>query len=134
MMQLYFLSVLALCVTGLGLFFNGNQNPKYQFFSFVDNQLFKLITGIVTFLLGLINLFAHPEGTLVILEDFIPSLAGLFGGFTMLFNYYLDKRTTEPSEKYQKFEKFFTENNKYFGITCMVVALIHFLFAKVVIL
>ena len=134
MMQFYFLSVLINCIVGLALIFSDTTDERYQFFEFVKNQKFKLISGIASILISLVTLFGTYKGSWIILGDLIPSLSGLTAGFILLFSFYLDRRTIEPSEKESKIEKFFILNRKYFGVTCLVAALLHFFFPKVVIL
>ena len=134
MMQFYFLSVLINCVVGISLLFINAKDEKYKFFDFTKNPRFKLITGILACIISLITLCGSYEGSWPFLGDLIPSLTGLWGGFTLLYSFYLDKRTLEAEQKERKFDSFLTDNSKYFGVTCLVAALFHFLFPKVIIL
>lgn len=134
MMQFYFLSVLINCIAGLAMLFAQTEDEKYKFFYFVKNPKFKLITGLLSCIISLITLFGSYEGSWIILGDLIPSLTGLLAGFTLLYSFYLDKKTLETEEKEKKFQNFFMSNQKYFGVTCLVAALLHFLFPKVIIL
>ena len=135
MMQFYFLSVLANVIAGLALLFSETEDEKYKFFQFVKNPHFKLVLGIVEGVISLVTLVSGGfGGQWVILGDLIPSLTGALASFTLLYSFYLEKQTVESTEKDNKMRDFFINNQKYFGITCLVVAFLHFLFPKVIIL
>ena len=131
MMQLYFLSVLINLLAGFSLLFCEKKDchPALQI---LQTQNFKLITGILACLISVITLFNPAQ--IIIIGDFIPSVTGIFGGFSLLYSFYVDKRSLDVESKHKKFENFIMENRKYFGVTCLIAALLHFIFPNVVVL
>jgi hypothetical protein len=82
---------------------------------------------------ALVKLLTSFPGAVPILGDLIPSVAGLLGGASLLIEYYI---TQSPSEAKlnPKLETIFIANKKYIGILCILSALLHFLFPKVILL
>jgi hypothetical protein len=72
-------------------------------------------------------------GAVPLLGDLIPSVAGILGGVALLIEYYLAQTPTETKLN-PKLETIFIANKKYIGILCILSAVLHFLFPKVILL
>ncbi len=138
MLQFYFLSILLNCVAGFILISNKtpqteNESLETKIPDLFKDQTFKLVIGIMTCFTALIKLLTSFPGAVPILGDLIPSIAGFLGGIAILLDYYI---THSPSEVKlnQKLETIFIANKKYIGILCILSALLHFLFPKVILL
>ncbi|MGP1587917.1 MAG: hypothetical protein ACTTHG_06190 [Treponemataceae bacterium] len=138
MMQFYFLSVAANLITGLALIFSKKTQEEYKFFTYMNNSFFKLICGIAVCFVCVITLFSYYPGSPFFIGDLLPSATGILGGASLLFDYFMQKKTIEiteeKSKKIHKLQIFFEKNNLYIGILCLASSLLHFLFPKVVIL
>ena len=139
MYQLYFMSVLLNGIIGfLFIFEDTGENDsieKSMKFSFFSGG-FRLILGILTALTGLLKLFLPVKGDtaftgIPILGDFIPALAGIAGGFVLLFGFY--KEHTAGSGKENDLDRIgdaFLRYKKVSGFVIAAIALLHFLFPK----
>lgn len=151
MMQIYFLSIVINILAGLVLLKTksaSSSNPlsedsliedntkknkiinKINTF-LLDNELFNnkafiLVIGILSLLIGVIKFFVVANNGLLILGDFLPAIFGIAGGFAILLNYYLS--TASQNNKMPKFIQLIFIDNIYFvGITCLLIAILHFI-------
>ena len=136
MLQFYFLSILLNFIAGYILFTNKTsqtENESLETKSIFKDKTFKLVIGILCCFTALVKLLTSFPGAVPILGDLIPSVAGLLGGASLLIEYYI---TQSPSEAKlnPKLETIFIANKKYIGILCILSALLHFLFPKVILL
>lgn len=136
MLQFYLLSILLNCVAGFILISNKTpqaENESLETKSILKDKTFKLVIGIMCCFSALVKLLTSFPGAVPILGDLIPSVAGLLGGASLLIEYYI---TQSPSEAKlnPKLETIFIANKKYIGILCILSALLHFLFPKVILL
>lgn len=137
MLQFYFLSILLNCLAGLTLIFNSYsekaQDSLKNVPEFFTNNTFKLIIGILCCFTALIKLLSSFPGAVPIIGDLLPSVAGLLGGLSLLIDYYKHTSRSDSSMN-PKFELLFIQNKKYIGIICILSAILHFLFPRVIIL
>lgn len=143
MLQFYFLSVLLNCIAGLVLALGKGSTATLESVDspiqsknspdIFENRTFKLVIGILTCFTAIIKLLSAFPGSVPVIGDLIPAAAGLLGGAALLIDYYLGQESVE-SKLNPKLENLFIANKKYIGILCIVAALLHFLFPKVVIL
>jgi len=139
MVQLYFLSILFNGIVGfLFIFGDSKENSvteEVNRFSLV-NDGFRLILGILAAVTGFLKLLA-PMKTLI-LGDLIPALAGLIGGFILIYDFYQnrsskDNDTNDASSYRGVFDSFgdiLSHHKKTAGIVLLVVAVLHFLFPR----
>lgn len=100
--------------------------------SVTNDKLFQLILGILTVFVGIIKLLSAVKGV-PFFGDLFPAVAGIVGGAAILLNYCMENATTEitlPSV----LNKILIEWQKYLGIACMVIAVIHFIIPGVLFL
>lgn len=136
MMQIYFLSIVLNALTGYILVFEDDKNEaeKYTPFSLNDEK-FRLILGVLTMIVGLLKLLSAVEGDVRIVGDLLPAAAGLASGLILLFEYFTN-HTTLKSEDNEKpaMHLILYQNRKIIGIATIVIAILHFLFPKVLFL
>lgn len=138
MLQFYFLSVLLNCLAGLILVLNKSSQTESNKLiekapELFSNKTFRLVIGILCCFTALIKLLSSFPGAIPIIGDLIPSVAGVLGGVALLVDYYLAQSPSETKLD-PKLEIIFVNNKKYIGILCILSALLHFLFPKVILL
>lgn len=107
-------------------------NAMFAKNSFLNDKLFQLVLGILTIFVAVIK-FLSPINGLPFVGDLVPSIAGLLGGAAILLEYYVEKGSADL-ELPPFFQMIFVDYQKYIGIGCMVVAVIHFIVPKVLFL
>lgn len=136
MVQFYLLSVLMNIVTGYALV-SFNTEPKGTKFDgvreFLKDSTIRLVLGILCTTVGLFKLLTVMRGDISVIGDFVPSVAGMAAGFTMLLEFYKanSKTTTQTLEK---LDALFVGNSRIIGIVAMSSGFVHFLFANVLFL
>ena len=138
MLQFYFLSVLLNCLAGLILVLNKSSQTESNKLiekapELFSNKTFRLVIGILCCFTALIKLLSSFPGAIPIIGDLIPSVAGVLGGVALLVDYYLAQSPSETKLD-PRLEIIFVKNKKYIGILCILSALLHFLFPKVILL
>ena len=136
MLQFYFLSILLNFIAGFILFTNKTsqtENESLETKSIFKDKTFKLIIGILCCFTALVKLLTSFPGAVPLLGDLIPSIAGILGGGALLIEYYISQSPTETKLN-PKIETIFIANKKYIGIICILSAVLHFLFPKVILL
>ncbi|MDR2921825.1 MAG: hypothetical protein LBU85_00605, partial [Treponema sp.] len=94
MIQLYFLSILCNGLSGYILFSGGgeenetieNSAGKLRFS--IHNVTFQFVLGILSAVTGVLKLLSPIENRVPILGDIVPALAGIAGGFILIFGHY----------------------------------------------
>jgi hypothetical protein len=139
-MQLWFLSVLLNVLAGLVLIFSvtdaeGASDTPESFSTapaFFENKTFRLVLGILCALVGVIKLGVTLTGVPVV-GDLLPALAGIAAGGALLVDYY-----TNSSSLAVDFpaivQKICFEDKKYLGIAAIIVAVLHFIFPRILFL
>jgi hypothetical protein len=134
MVQFYFLSVFCNLVTGVVLFFSvsdrmdGIAGTGTRTLS--ENNTFLLVMGILSAIVGLLKLFIVMKGIrggIVIFGDLLPSLGGLFGGFTLLLQYY-QRKTSDEFSIHNPVLSLILSSGKYTGAALILIAVLHFFF------
>jgi len=131
MPQLYLLSVILNGLTGFLFVFGETEESdsveKNVKVSIFDNR-FRLVLGILTVVTGFLKLFLPYEG-IPILGDFVPALAGIAGGFILLFGFY--KEHAENSSRESNLDRVgntVLRYKKIVGFSLIAVSLLHFFF------
>lgn len=137
MYQLYFLAVALNVISGIVLAFDkeGEGFSISSIFSegLISHPAFKVSLGLSTFLVGFLKLIWVFEGDTPVFGDFLPALAGLLAGFTLVLSYYSD-RSDVGSEMIDKLESVFLQNATIIGLAAMITSGLHFLFAGAILL
>lgn len=90
-----------------------------------EDSLFQLVIGITGVFTGVIKFLTAVDGPLFF-GDFIPALACITGGLSLLLSYYNSK--SDISFTLPGFlEKIFVDGRKIVGFACIIVAVIHFI-------
>lgn len=146
MLQFYFLSVMLNLLVGLVLFCSvapkkqeetavdnsssATDNAGLQ--SFFDSKNFKLVLGVLAILVGFMKLLSVVQNDVPVIGDLLPAISGLIGGFSVLLDFYISTSSTEfsPSGIIQVL----LDSRKTIGVFCIIIAVLHFLFPKVLFL
>lgn len=127
MMQFYFLSVITNLLIGFMLVFE----KQAEEIKYLENKTVRLVIGIVACVTGIVKIFV--VSSVPVFGDFIPFVAGIAGGFTILLEYYIKKKDVVIKED-SFISKVFITNKKIVGIVCLAAGGLHFLFPKVLFL
>ncbi len=100
-------------------------NGMFSKSSVLNDKLFQLVLGILTIFVAVVKLLSAVNG-IPFLGDLLPALAGLLGGAALLFHYYVENSSADL-ELPPFLQKVFIDNKKYIGLSCMIVAVIHFI-------
>ena len=134
MLQFYFLSVLLNLATGLILLFSDREDLEVltdaKISSIVRDETFRLVLGILTAITGFFKLLTTVRGDVPVIGDLLPALAGLAGGFILLYEFYR-LRSTLDETTLPKLMYTIVSSKKYVGIICLTAACLHFLFPTV---
>ncbi len=137
MLQFYFLSILLNTLAGLTLIFNSYSDKAQDSLKnvpdFFTNNTFKLVIGILCSFTALIKLLTAFPGSILIMGDLLPAVTGVLGGVALLIDFYMNNSPSETKLN-PKLETIFIANKKYIGVLCVLSALLHFLFPRVIIL
>lgn len=93
--------------------------------SVLNDKLFQLIAGLLIVFVSLVT-FLSPVNGIPFLGDLIPSVAGIIGGAALLLEYYIENGSSEL-ELPQFLQVVFVDYQKYIGVACVLVAVIHFI-------
>jgi hypothetical protein len=143
MLQFYLLSVLLNLLTGLVLFFSFDHGEVTDGFetdgitriddpSLFENPTLRLVLGGADVVVGILKLFVVTGGIRVF-GDLLPVLGCLTGGIVLLINYVTTKSSLGLKVTGLP-HRLFVEHPRYIGIGCMVVAVLHFVFPKILFL
>jgi hypothetical protein len=137
MLQFYFLSILLNAVTGLVLMFADRDDidafPESKVPAIARDETFRLVLGILTGVTGFFKLLTAVRGDVPIIGDLVPALAGLAGGFTLLYEFY-KSRSTVDDDSLPPFMQKLVVSKRYVGVACLMAAAFHFLFPTVLFL
>ena len=133
MLQFYFLSVFLNAFVGYLLFFEGNDVFELKNI-FQGSETFTLVLGILSALTGLLKLLSPVEGDMPVMGDIVPAVTGFICGFILLFEFYNRRSSLENSEQTEKINRVFIGNKKIIGAAAIIVAVLHFLFPRVLLL
>jgi len=133
MIQLYFLSIVFNGLAGFLFIFGdmGKNDPAETGgkFSFVSDG-FRLITGILTGITGVLKLLSPMKG-MPILGDLLPAVAGIAAGFMLIFGFYREHSSDADTDgNINRFGAIVLHYKKPIGIILLAVAVLHFLFPE----
>jgi len=137
MLQFYFLSILLNLITGFVLLFADKddmesfQGIKMPVIAY--DETFRLIIGILSGITGFFKLLTAVRGDVPVIGDLVPALAGLAGGFTLLYEFYRSRSSIEEDTLPQFVQKI-VSSKRYVGIACIIAAILHFLFPTILFL
>ncbi|MCL2832343.1 MAG: hypothetical protein FWD78_04160 [Treponema sp.] len=137
MIQIYFLSIALNLLTGYILVFgNEDYNPEETVPGFsLRNEKFRLILGIATMAVGLLKILSVTDGDVRVVGDLLPAAAGLVSGFILLYEYFKNHTTIKwDNEGKTSVQLILMQNRKIIGIAAIVIAILHFLFPRVLFL
>jgi hypothetical protein len=137
MLQFYFLSVLLNAITGMILLFTDKDDPDFvspiRMPAMSYDETFRLVVGILAAITGFFKLLTAIQGDVPVIGDLIPALAGLAGGFTLIYEFYRLRSSTEE-ENLPRFVRKIMSSKRYVGVACLIAAGLHFLFPNVLLL
>jgi len=64
----------------------------------------------------------------------LPALAGLAGGFTLLYEFYKTRSTLDEDDNLPPFIQKIVASKRYVGVACLFAAGLHFLFPTILFL
>ena len=137
MEQIYLLSVVFNAFTGFILMMGDTDTQSTESgikFSPFGGGGFRLILGILTLLTGFLKLLSPLETAVKqvpILGDFLPALGGVAGGFILIFGFYREHSArVDRDGKLDRLGEMFLQHKKIAGISLLIIAGLHFLFAR----
>ena len=137
MLQFYFLSVLLNAIAGMILTFTDKDNPDFvsrvRMPEMSYDETFRLVVGILTAITGFFKLLTAIQGDVPVIGDLLPALAGLAGGFTLIYEFYRHRSEVE-TESLPRLVRKFMSCKRYIGMVCLIAAGLHFLFPNVLFL
>jgi len=136
MIQFYFLSVLFNIVGGYALLIHDAQDKGTKFDgvrSFLKDMTVRLVLGVLSVIVGFFKLLTVMRGDIPIVGDFLPAVAGLATGFSLLLEFYRSNSNVS-TETLEKMERILNANRRIVGVVAIVIGFVHFLFASVLFL
>ncbi|WP_294430220.1 hypothetical protein [uncultured Treponema sp.] len=100
---------------------------------FLGDKTLQLVVGILSALTGLMKLLSPIQYDIAVIGDLIPSLAGLAAGFVLLLDWYQDRSDVELALP-EALQSIYAGGRKYLGIFCVIAAVLHFIFPRVLFL
>lgn len=97
--------------------------------SFVNDEIFRLVLGVLAAFVGVIKLLPFTSDSVAILGDFFPALAGILGGACLIMDYINDM-----SGLPEIVQTIFIDNRRYIGFFCLCAALLHFLVPQIILI
>lgn len=92
------------------------------------NKTFRLVVGILAFIVGLFKLFVVVKSGVIIFADFFPAVFGLVSGFSILLNLYFSKSSIEFIP--EVLNVLFIKNVTILGFCTIIIAALHFIFPE----
>jgi hypothetical protein len=134
MIQFYFLSIFFNVLIGYILISSDDEalleiRPGFS----LKDETFKLVLGILGMVTGVLKLLSPVEGDIHVIGDIVPAVAGFLSGFILFFEYYKGHATIDSDES-ENFGQMLIRNKKIAGYAAIAVAVLHFLFPKVLLL
>ncbi|HSV56957.1 MAG TPA: hypothetical protein VLH39_07600 [Magnetospirillaceae bacterium] len=136
MIQFYFLSVLLNIVGGYALLVQGGGDKGTSFDgvrTFLRDMTVRLVLGVLTIVVGFFKLLTVMRGDIPIVGDFLPAVAGMATGFSLLLEFYRSNSNV-TTETLERMDRILTSNRRIVGISSIVIGFVHFLFASVLFL
>jgi len=131
MFQLAFFSIVLNGITGFLFIFGDtgeNDSAEKKIKPSFSNGGGRLILGIISVLVGILKLFLPYRG-IAVLGDLVPALAGIVGGFTLLFGFYRENSTRfDKGTLLDRVGDTFLRYRKVAGFVLAGIALLHLFF------
>lgn len=138
MFQIYLLAVIVNILAGMALsgsFLNRRISWFSEYMDFMNNASYRVILGIVNFLVAIINLFRIYPGDIPVIGDFLPSLAGFITGIILVVEFIVGSRTkdaaTENTGFFERVNLFFKPYTTVIGISSIVIGILHALLPRI---
>jgi len=133
MIQLYLLSIILNGLIGFLLVLGDTiegASPEKGFKVFLSSWGLRLVLGILAAITGVLKFLSPINNTTPILGDMLPALAGLAGGFTLIFGFYRENSTRNDNAEgtLDRIGDTFLLYKKVVGIALLGIAVLHFLF------
>ena len=137
MYQIYLLSVVTILLAGVALA-DERLQTSLRLSSFFNGEAFgqptfRLVLGVVTLLVGFFQFLTVAPGDIPVVGDLIPAITGILLGGILVIGYYREKSTVE-SPAIEKLDALFVKNGSNFGVIGIAIAILHFLFHRVLFL
>ena len=137
MYQIYLLSIVTIVLSGIALAYDRLQQSLRIGAMFNDEVFsrptFRLILGVVTLLIGFFQFLTVAPGDVPVIGDLVPAVTGILLGGILAIDYYRTKSTIE-TPFVEALDRVFVKNGSNFGVIGIVIALLHFLFHRVLFL
>ena len=132
MLQFYFLSIVINLLAGY-LLYKGDEDAVLAFKSGIslNDETVKLVTGVLSVIVGLMKILSVIEGDVPVIGDLIPALTGFLAGFLLMYENYKNRTTLEGSEK---IDRILVGNRKIIGAAAIIAGVLHFFFPRVLLL
>lgn len=130
MPPVYCLSIIFNGLSGYLLAFGGDAGEEGPLLS-LRNKTVRLVIGVVTALMGLLKILSPVEGSVPVVGDLVPALAGLAGGFILVFESYRGARDFIAAERIGELVE---KHKKGTGYVCVGAAALHLIFYSVLFL
>lgn len=157
MIQFYFLSVLFNLVGGYALIEDSarNRHPSLEGMRiFLRDPTVRLVIGILSAVVGAFKLLTVVRGDIPVVGDFLPAVAGIAVGATLLLDIYRSPEgamaeaaeaeaanaegpgaaAAEKAKGPGRIERLLIEHEEAVGLAGMIAGLVHFLFPAVLFL
>lgn len=137
MLQFYFLSILLNAITGIILLSVDGEDTDISLSermpSFARDETFRLVIGILTGVTGFFKLLTAIRGDVPVIGDLVPALAGLAGGFTLMYEYYRTRSDVDETALPSVIRSI-VSSKRYVAYACLGASCLHFLFPNVLFL
>ncbi len=150
MAQFYFLSVLLNILAGLILIYGRNIATQSSSEDETEDETqvkpsllaggldfnssgFRLIIGVLCIFVAVMKILSVFRNDVPVIGDFLPVIAGILSGTSLLLEYYVSISENEDSEEGSIYS-FFIGSRKYIGIGCIAVGILHFVFPQIIFL
>ncbi|MBB5225529.1 hypothetical protein DYE50_03290 [Treponema ruminis] len=100
---------------------------------FLGDKTLQLVVGILSALTGLMKLLSPIQYDIAIIGDLVPALAGLAAGAVLLLDWYQERSEVELTLP-EALQGIYEGGRKYLGIFCIIAAVLHFIFPRVLFL
>lgn len=100
---------------------------------FLGDKTLQLVVGILSVLTGLMKLLSPIQYDVPVVGDLIPSMAGLVAGAVLLLDWY-QERSAVSLPLPEVVQNIYTGGRTYLGIFCIIAAVLHFIFPRVLFL
>jgi len=135
--QIYLLSIVTILLSGIALAFDRLQQ-SLRIGSLFNGEMFsrptfRLVLGVVTLLVGFFQFLTVAPEDIPVIGDLVPGVTGIVLGCILAMDYYREKSNVE-APLVEAFDRVFVKNGSNFGIIGIVVALLHFVFHRVLFL